>query len=161
GGLVLPSVVLLMLFAMLALWARAERASAQTPALRIEVIAHDWWWEVRYPDSGVTTANTVHLPVGVAVEVVGTSADAIHTFWGPQLGGEIDFIPGRNNQVMWRADAPLDTRGQCAEFCGVEHARMAFDVVAEPPDAFAAWLRAQGADAVSSSDPIVTRGQAV
>src|SRR3954471_17399865 len=99
----------------------------------IQVIGHQWWWEVRYPnpqaDLTVITANEVHLPVGVPVVLQTSSADVIHSFWAPNLQGKRDLIPGYSNAIWFQADKEGTYRGQCAEFCGHEHAKMAFYVV--------------------------------
>nr|WP_244099930.1 cytochrome c oxidase subunit II [Burkholderia anthina] len=117
------------------------------PALTIVVTAHDWWWAVRYPDdaggSAFATANEIHIPVGEPVAVELKSADVIHAFWVPQLAGKTQTIPGQTNRQWLQADRPGVYRGQCSQYCGAQHAHMAFEVVAEPPGAFRAWLAAQ------------------
>lgn len=102
-------------------------------AFVVEVVAHQWWWEIRYPDvagTGIVDANEIHIPVGRPVHIRLTSADVVHAFWVPRLGGKIDAIPGRENLWEIEADAPGIFRGQCAEFCGLQHAAMGFHVVA-------------------------------
>lgn len=117
------------------------------PGLTIDVTPHQWWWEVRY--SGPTAANTfstaneIHIPTGTKVLVRLHGADVIHSFWVPQLSGKTDAIPGQTNLTWIAADRPGRYFGQCAEFCGPEHAKMAFEVVAEPPAAFTLWRRSQ------------------
>lgn len=117
------------------------------PALTIVVTAHDWWWSVRYPDdaggAAFVTANEIHIPVGEPVAIDLKSADVIHAFWVPQLAGKTQTIPGQTNHQWLQADRPGVYRGQCSQYCGAQHAHMAFEVVAEPPDAFRAWLAAQ------------------
>jgi cytochrome c oxidase subunit II len=113
--------------------------AGQTP-LRIEVTGHQWWWEIRYPDSGIVLKNELHLPAGVPVDVLVTSADVIHSFWVPRLAGKIDMIPGRINIMRLHADTPGNFRGQCAEFCGTGHARMILKVEVQKPEAFKTWL---------------------
>ncbi|MDR8727537.1 cytochrome c oxidase subunit II [Burkholderia pseudomultivorans] len=114
------------------------------PALTIAVTAHDWWWAVRYPgDDGFVTANEIHIPTGEPVAVELKSADVIHAFWVPQLAGKTQTIPGQTNRQWLQADRPGVYRGQCSQYCGAQHAHMAFEVVAEPPAAFRAWLDAQ------------------
>lgn len=107
------------------------------------VIGHQWWWEVRYPKTGVITANEVHLPVGQKLLVQLESADVIHSFWVPQLGRKKDLVPGHTNQLWLQADRPGTYLGACAEYCGVQHAWMRLRVIAQPPAAFAAWTQAQ------------------
>jgi cytochrome c oxidase subunit II len=114
------------------------------PNLTVEVIGHKFWWEVRYPEHGLRTANEIHIPVGGPVRVRLEAADVIHSFWVPQLHGKVDMIPGRTHELWFQADRPGEFRGQCAEFCGVQHALMAFLVVAEEEAAFDAWLQDQG-----------------
>ncbi len=111
--------------------------------LTVDVVGHQWWWEVRYPGTGAVTANEIHIPVGERVLVVATSEDVIHSFWVPELNRKIDMVPGRRNTVLLDADRAGVFRGQCAEFCGLQHAHMAFLVDADPPARFRAWLAAQ------------------
>jgi cytochrome c oxidase subunit 2 len=120
-------------------------------ALTIKVTAHQWWWQLDYepgsPTLAASTANELHIPVGRAIRLELTSADVIHSFWVPSLHGKRDLIPTRINVLMLRADHAGVYRGQCAEFCGLQHANMAIRVIAEPPDEFARWLARQRADA--------------
>jgi cytochrome c oxidase subunit 2 len=124
---------------------------ATHPALTLEVTGHQWWWEVRYlgqtPAGTFATANEIHIPTGVPVLVKLYGADVIHSFWVPALTGKTDTIPGRENVTWLQADRPGVYRGQCTEYCGVEHAKMALYVVAEPPADFSAWKAAQLAPA--------------
>jgi cytochrome c oxidase subunit 2 len=111
--------------------------------LSIEVTGRQYWWEVRYREAGradVVSANEVRLPVGERVEVLLASPDVIHSFWIPPLAGKMDMIPGRTNRLSLQADRPGSFRGQCAEYCGVAHALMAFTVEAMPADEFDGWL---------------------
>jgi cytochrome c oxidase subunit 2 len=114
--------------------------------LRVKVTAHQWWWEVQYPDHNgdarVTTANELHLPLNRPAVVELQSRDVIHSFWVPNLAGKTDLIPGRTNYVALTPRQLGPLRGQCAEFCGLQHAKMAFDVVVQSPQDFEAW-RAQ------------------
>jgi len=150
GGLVLPIVVLTALLVYGTAIGRLITQPAEA-ALRIEVTGHQWWWEVRYPASAgfdeVLTANELRLPIGVPVLFEVRGADVIHSFWIPNLGGKIDMIPGRTNRLWLSAAEPGRFRAQCAEFCGTQHARMGFLVVAEPPERFEAWRRARAAPA--------------
>jgi cytochrome c oxidase subunit 2 len=118
------------------------------PQLTVQVIGHVWWWEVRYPN-GAVTANEIHIPTGEPVRFEVSSEDVIHSFWVPQLAPKIDMIPGRTNSIVVTATRSGRYRGQCAEFCGLQHANMAFFVVAQPPDDFAAWLANQARPAVT------------
>ncbi|HEY2601045.1 MAG TPA: cytochrome c oxidase subunit II [Thermoleophilaceae bacterium] len=108
--------------------------------LTIDVVGHQWFWEVRYPGTRAVTANEIHIPVKTPVKVVATTADVIHSFWVPELNKKIDTIPGQNNSVELYADKVGFYRGQCAEFCGLQHAHMAMAVYADPPAKFRAWL---------------------
>lgn len=153
GGLLLPtaSVVVLLLFGIPIGHRMLPLPLAGEQPLRIEVIGHQWWWEVRYPDAGVVTANQLHLPAGRPVDLDVTSADVIHAFWVPRLGGKIDMIPGRHNRIRLQADQPGLFRGQCSEFCGTQHSHMVLNVQAHPDTDFEAWLQARRAPQV---DPL-------
>jgi len=108
--------------------------------LTVEVIGHQWWWEFRYPDLKLTTANEVHIPVGQTVLVRMGSADVIHSFWPPRFAGKRDVFPNRETRMWFKAEKAGEYPGQCAEFCGIEHGRMAFRVMAQTPDEFQAWV---------------------
>lgn len=112
---------------------------AEGSSLTIEIVGHDWWWEARYPN-GAVTANEIHIPVGEPVKVELTTVDVIHSFWVPRLQVKTDQVPGTVNQTWLQADSPGVYRGQCAEFCGLQHANMVFYIVAEPPDEFDEWV---------------------
>ncbi|HYX81876.1 MAG TPA: cytochrome c oxidase subunit II [Gemmatimonadales bacterium] len=112
-------------------------------ALRVEVIGHQWWWEYRYPTLGISTANELHVPVGTPIRVELTSADVIHSFWVPRLGGKRDLIQGRTNQIVFRADSAGEYRGQCAEFCGASHANMRLRVIVQTDSVFQRWVDRQ------------------
>ncbi|MBB3220835.1 cytochrome c oxidase subunit II [Pseudoduganella umbonata] len=113
-------------------------------AVKIELTGHQFWWEVRYPDEGVTTANELHVPVGRPVVVTLKSRDVIHTLWVPNLAGKRDMIPGRTATISLRADKPGVYRAQCAEFCGLQHALMALPVTAVAPAQYERWAQARG-----------------
>ena len=121
----------------------ATAGDAPPDALKVEVIGHQWWWEYRYPDLGITTANEMHVPVGQSVQVAITSADVIHSFWAPALGGKRDAIPGKVTFIAFRADSVGDYAGQCAEFCGASHANMRLRVIVESGVGFEAWAEQQ------------------
>jgi cytochrome c oxidase subunit 2 len=131
----------------------------------VEVIGHQWWWEVRYPDpvskNIVTTANEIHIPVGTPIVLNSTSQDVIHSFWAPNIQGKRDLIPGRNTAIWFQADREGVFRGQCAEFCGHQHAHMAFLLIAETPEKFQAWLQHQREPASPPSDPAALHGEEV
>lgn len=133
--------------------------------LTIKVRGQQWWWSVEYfgsaPDQRFETANELHIPVGRDVRIRLESADVIHSFWVPSLAGKQDLIPGRANELTIRAERPGVYRGQCAEFCGLQHAHMAFVVVAEQDAVFEAWLRAQRETAGETPDAEIAAGQQV
>lgn len=143
------------------------RALAQHPghALTIEVVGHQWWWEVHYvdpdPAKRVVDANEIHVPVGQPVQFKLSSTDVIHSFWAPNLNGKRDLIPGYTSTLWFTADSAGIYRGQCAEYCGMEHAKMAFVVVAEPRDQFERWLVRQRMAAPAPSDSLARRGREV
>ena len=130
-----------------------------TAAFTIDVAAQRWWWAFRYNDAdsakAFTTANEIHIPVGEPVRFVLTSPDVIHSFWIPALGGKTDVIPGRANQMWLEADKPGVYRGQCSEYCGLEHAQMALYVIAEPKAQFEAWRAAQQVPAVAPATNVL------
>ena len=123
------------------------QAPDEAPAATIEVTAHQWWWEIAYQDDGGSTlfetANEIHVPVGRPVKFILRSADVIHSFWVPLLGGKTDLIPGQENVAWLRADTEGVYRGQCVEYCGRQHAHMSFRLWAVPQDEFDAWLARQ------------------
>ncbi len=117
------------------------QATPPRESLVVEVVGHQWWWEVRYPSLGITTANELHLPAGRPISLHLKSADVIHSFWAPRLGGKRDLIPGRVNSLTFTVDGPGEYAGQCAEFCGVSHANMRLTVIAQSPVDFEAWTK--------------------
>jgi cytochrome c oxidase subunit 2 len=134
--------------------------------LRIDVVGHQWWWEVKYPDEAnpqniVETANEIHVPVGRPVFLKMTSRDVIHSFWAPNLDGKKDLIPGHETRTWFRADTAGVYRGQCAEFCGHQHAKMAFFIVAEPRAKFESWLTSQQSPASTPGDSLAQAGERV
>ena len=134
-------------------------------ALIIEVNGRQWWWDVRYdhpvPSQIVTTANEIHIPVGRPIVLRLGSNDVIHSFWVPNLHGKMDMIPGRTQEFALQADRPGVFRGQCAEYCGHQHAHMALLVIAEPEDQFNAWYQAQLQPAPAPSTASQINGQKV
>jgi cytochrome c oxidase subunit II len=135
-------------------------------ALTIEVVGHQFWWEVRYPEYGVVTANEFLIPVGRPIRLRLASADVIHSFWVPQLHGKLDMIPGRTNDMWVRADSAGEFRGQCAEYCGMSHALMALWITAVEPTEFAAWLQRAAARAAERAtaaavEPLAEHGRRV
>jgi cytochrome c oxidase subunit 2 len=145
----------------------AGRALGQHPdtALTIDVTGHQWWWEVEYESPDVSqrlvTANEIHVPVGQMIQIRLRAADVIHSFWAPNLNGKRDLIPGYSSTLWFKADTAGVFRGQCAEFCGLEHAKMAFYVVADPPERYAAWRSHEAAAHGQPADSGAIKGQRV
>ena len=130
-------------------------------AITVEVTGHQWWWDFEYqgtPHETVSSPNELHIPVGVPVVIVAKSADVIHSFWVPNLHGKRDLTPGFATRTWIQADTPGAYRGQCAEFCGHQHAHMAFLVVAEPMDQFRRWLEHQRRPAPQPAGDLQRRG---
>jgi cytochrome c oxidase subunit II len=160
-GIAVPAVVLVTLFAVSDVYLVGKTGPPQpsSTAMTIDVIGHQWWWEVHYPSSGAVTANEIHIPVDTRVNVVATTADVIHSFWVPALNRKIDMIPGRRNRVLLYATHTGEYRGQCAQFCGLQHANMALEVFVQTPAAFRAWLAHTAAPARAPSSPMSTVGE--
>lgn len=161
GGLAVPLVVLVVLFVVMLGTLPTTSPAGAHAGLTVDVVARQWFWDVDYPGAGVRTANEIHIPVGVAVRVRVSSGDVIHSLWVPELNRKVDVIPGRTNEVIWDADRAGVFRGQCAEFCGLQHANMSLFVVAEPQDAFDAWLAAQAAPPPAPTTATLERGQQI
>ncbi|HEX8459292.1 MAG TPA: cytochrome c oxidase subunit II [Pyrinomonadaceae bacterium] len=144
---------------------RSIYALADPNNLRIKVRGQQWWWEVEYENDVASqtfkTANEIHIPVGRPVTIRLTSSDVIHSFWVPNLGGKRDLVPGHETTVWLKADHAGTYRGQCAEYCGLQHAHMAFVVVAEPVEQFEAWAEAQRRPAAPPATAEQQRGQQV
>ena len=143
GGVALPTIVLIAL-----MWLTLAALKAVSPippadAVTIEVVGHQWWWEVKYPNQGVTTANEIHIPVGIPVEFTLRSDDVIHSFWIPALHGKLDALPDYTTTLIIQADEAGQYRGACAEFCGLQHTKMGLLVVATPREQFEAWVVGQ------------------
>jgi cytochrome c oxidase subunit 2 len=131
--------------------------------VNLRITAHRWWWDVTYDDADPTrvfrTANEIHVPVGRPVIATLDSVDVIHSFWVPSLAGKKDLIPGRTSTLEFQADKPGRYHGMCAEFCGWQHANMAFDVVADPPAEFERWADTQREPAAEPTDEQAKRGR--
>jgi cytochrome c oxidase subunit II len=147
--------------------AGVTRAIEREPAdaMEIRVLARQFWWDFRYtgePASrSLRTSNEVYIPVGRAVRFVLESPDVIHSFWVPNLHGKTDAIPGRVTTTWLRADRPGIYRGQCGEFCGLQHSKMAFELIALPPDEFERWFERELLPAAEPPDELAARGQEV
>ena len=138
-------------------------APAGTPALEVRVYGHQWWWEFDYtksPNYGFATADSLHIPVGAVVRADLFSDNVIHSFWIPEITGKTDVIPGHDNYMIFRADKVGTYRGECAEFCGTQHAHMDFNVIVEPMDVYQTWVSTQQAAAATpAAGSLAAQGQ--
>ena len=162
-----PAIVLLIVFI---LSLQTLQSVAYTPApdpsgtpsgnaLHLRVVGHQWWWEFDYPELNITTADELHVPVNTVVNFDLESADVIHSFWVPQLAGKTDVIPGHINHTWFKADQVGTFHGQCAEFCGEEHALMQFRVVVDTAEQFKTWVAEQQAPPPTMSGDAATGEQ--
>ncbi|MDQ4149932.1 MAG: cytochrome c oxidase subunit II [Actinomycetota bacterium] len=135
-----------------------ESAQEPTNPLEVSVTGHQWWWQFRYEESGLLTANEVHVPVGRPVQFTIRSADVVHSFWVPKLGGKQDAVPGRVIKTTYLAPRAGEYLGECAEYCGLSHANMRLRVVAHPPAEFDRWHSEQMQNAAQPTDPLAARG---
>jgi cytochrome c oxidase subunit II len=162
---IVPVLIVVVLFLATARYIFGLEGFAPAPnALQVTVVGSQWWWEIRYPDLGIVTANELHVPVSDPADPTPTfltleSADVIHSFWVPQLAGKLDLIPNKTNRLWIDPHTPGLYVGQCAEFCGVQHAGMLLRVFVHPKEEFAAWVAAQQAPA--ADDPAVRAGRDV
>jgi cytochrome c oxidase subunit 2 len=160
GGIIVPALILLVLGAATVNASNGLRAPEKN-ALRIDVVGKQWWWAVRYPDQDITTANEIHVPVGRPLEIGLDTDNVIHSFWVPQLGGKLDLVPGQHNVWRGRATKAGVYRGECAEFCGIQHANMNFLVVAQSAADFDAWAVRHQQTPSGPSDQLEANGQLV
>ena len=158
GGLAAPAVILVGLIVVDLRTLVAVAAPSHPADFTLDVVAHQWWWEIRYPDLQLATANEIHIPANATVVIHLSSVDVIHSLWVPRLAGKTDVVPGQTSSMWLEADAPGEYRGQCAEYCGIEHANMSFTVVAHPADEFQHWVSGQQQPAVRPTDPALARG---
>ncbi len=141
AGMIIPGIILLVLFVLNTnVLGRITVPDEEDAAAVIEVVGNQWWWEVNYQDPQFTTANEIHIPVGQPVLLKLASKDLIHSFWVPELHGKMDLIPGRVNDFWIQADQPGQYKGECAEYCGLQHAKMQFVVVAESQEEYEQWV---------------------
>ena len=170
AGVIVGSAVgatVLVISALTVLSAVTTHAISADPSdpLLVQIRGHMWWWEITYegdrPDHAFITANELHVPVGRTIQLELSADDVIHSFWVPNLAGKMDLIPGRDNQLSFSADHAGLYRGQCSQFCGLEHAHMALFVVAEDPAAFERWRASQIAEAAQAATPEQARGRDV
>ena len=158
GGAIAPAIILTITY-IFTLNALSDLNMPETAdSLTIEVVGHQWWWEVNYPQQNVTTANEIHIPAGQPITLQLTSNDVIHSFWVPELHGKLDLIPGRTNSFWLQADEPGEYWGLCAELCGIQHAKMQLVVVAQPPSDLADWLAQQAQPAAAPAGTLAQRG---
>lgn len=163
-GTGVSTVALLAVLAYMLVTLRAVAQPLSAPALTLTVTAYDWWWKVDYADDAgrgrsFSTANEIHIPVGVPVRIELKSVDVIHAFWVPRLAGKTQAIPGQTNHQWIQADTAGVYRGQCSQFCGAQHAQMAFEVVAQPQAEFDAWRDAQALGAAPPAQSLARAGQ--
>jgi cytochrome c oxidase subunit II len=155
---VVPFLIVIILFLTTTRYIFAiERPAATTDTVEVTVVGNQWWWEIRYPQLGIVTANELHVPVSDAARPTRTfitldSADVIHSFWIPQLAGKTDVIPGKTNRTWVEPRTPGVYVGQCAEFCGLQHAGMLLRVTVHPRDEFDRWVAAQRAAAAEAPE---------
>jgi cytochrome c oxidase subunit 2 len=162
-GVVFPLMVIVALF-VVANWAIVnvtQAPAASTTAMTVDAIGHQWWWEFRYPGAKAVTADELHIPVGTRVNLVATTADVIHSFWVPALNRKIDTIPGEQNRILLYSNKVGMFRGQCAEFCGLQHAHMGMLVFVQPKAQFQAWLKGQAQSAAKPTTASARRGEQV
>lgn len=159
AGIVVPAFILVGIM-IYSLEATVALRMPQT-RLTVQVIGHQWWWEVVYPEHDIVTANEIHIPVGAPVRLELRARDVVHSFWVPNLTGKMDLVPEHDNFFWMQADEPGIYRGQCAEFCGPQHAWMAFKVVALPEEEFKKWLIAKQRPHPELLTPELRRGHEV
>jgi cytochrome c oxidase subunit 2 len=144
---------------------RTINTPADLQPVKIKVTGHQWWWEIQYqdptPSQMVTTANEIHVPVGKLVEFLLQSTDVIHSFWAPNFNGKKDLVPGHPTTISFKAQKAGTYGGQCAEFCGAQHAHMRFVIMLQPQAEFNSWLSSQRASAAEPADGNQERGKQV
>ncbi len=165
GGVALPAVVLAPLF-VFSLYTFAGLTPPEGgEAMDVVITGKQWWWDVEYPgekpEDRLRSANEIHIPVGRPVRIQLRSTDVIHSFWAPALQGKMDLVPGQVNTTWIQADSPGVYRGECAEYCGLQHARMQFRVVAHTAPDFATWMEAHRKPSALPADSLARTGQAV
>lgn len=165
AGVIIPVITVIVLVGGSLMLGNAISSTPPADALKIRVTGRMWWWKIEYLDEEnnaiATTANEIHIPTGRPVHFLLESEDVIHSFWVPQLQGKTDMVPGMTNHSWFTADTPGVYRGQCAEFCGEQHALMAFLIIAQAPEEFEQWLAVQQSDAAEPENELQRRGQLV
>ena len=161
GGVVGPLIVLLGLWLLTLRDVNFLARPLRADTLTVDVIGRLWWWEVRYPQHGIVTANEIHIPAGRPVRIRLSTNGVIHSFWVPELAGKTDMISGQTNEMWLEASRPGVYRGQCAEYCGRQHTHMIFFVIADPPGRFDQWVRQESSIAAAATASNLARGQRV
>jgi cytochrome c oxidase subunit II len=162
-GVVFPLTVIVALF-IVSDWAiiKVTQAPAvSSTEMTVRAIGHEWYWAFRYPGTKAVTADEMHIPVGTRVNLVATTADVIHSFWVPELNRKIDTIPGQLNRILLQTNRAAVYRGQCAEYCGLQHAHMGMLVFVQPKAEFQAWLRRQSAPAKPPATELARQGEKI
>jgi cytochrome c oxidase subunit 2 len=162
-GVVFPITIVVALFIVSdgAIVNVTQAPAASSTAMTVEAIGHQWYWEFRYPATKAVTADELHIPVGTRINLVAKTVDVIHSFWVPELNRKIDTIPNEQNRILLYASKVGVYRGQCAEYCGLQHAHMGMLVFVQPKAQFEAWLRRQSAPAATPKTPVERRGMQV
>lgn len=162
GGIIIPAIIIAIVFTGSTRSLLSMGDLRESSDVTIDVIAHQFWWEVRYPDENVVTANEIHVPVDRTVEIRLTSTDVIHSFWVPPLHGKIDMLPGKTNTLSLRPEETGTFRGQCAQFCGAQHANMALLVIVEEEEGYQEWVAHQSEPAAEPDEgSTVARGKEI
>jgi cytochrome c oxidase subunit II len=162
-GVVFPVAVVVALF-IVSDWAIVnvtQAPAASSTAMTVDAVGHQWYWEFRYPGTKAVTADEMHIPVGTRINLVATTADVIHSFWVPALNRKIDTIPGQQNRILLYANKVGVYRGQCAEYCGLQHAHMSMLVFVQSKAQFRAWLKRQSAPAAAPKGSLGQHGEQV
>jgi cytochrome c oxidase subunit 2 len=157
GGVLVP--VMILTVVSISTVSSTKALESQPGTVHIQVDAEQFWWRLIYPDDKVVSANEIHVPVGEPVQLTITSDNVIHSVWVPELNGKTDAVPGQINQMSFTAEHAGTYRGQCAEFCGIGHALMAFVVIAEPKADYQSWLRANAVVPATPTDPLLQQGK--
>jgi len=160
-GVVFPLTVIVALF-IVSDWAIVnitQAPAASSTAMTVEAVGHEWYWSFKYPGTKAVTADELHIPVDTRVNLVATTADVIHSFWVPELNRKIDTIPGQQNRILLYANQTGVYRGQCAEYCGLQHAHMGMLVFAQPEAEFRKWLKREAAPAAAPTTALERRGE--
>lgn len=161
GGIGVPVIILGLLAGVTVTTTNSLRIPHRNE-VKVEVVGKRWWWAVQYPGTNVTTANEIHVPVGRPIDIAVTSDNVIHSFWVPQLAGKLDMIPGQTNHLRFTIDKAGTYRGLCAEYCGLQHARMDFIVIADPSAEFDRWMaRRTGSAGLTAESDQAAKGQLV